>query len=80
MLLTTLFTQEMLDRGYLANTVVAVSYAHTDEVLQEYLRHVGEVFVQIAAWISSCGGGAIGVRSCERFLRGPVRHGGFQRV
>ena len=42
--LITLFTQEMLKRGYLAATSVYVSYSHTEEIVEQYLKHVDEVF------------------------------------
>ena len=82
LLLTSLFTQEMLARGFLANTVVAVSFAHTEEVLALYHEAAEEVFKQIAAWVAECGGAAEpgAVSQCVKFLEGPVRHGGFHRV
>ena len=42
--LITLFTQEMLKRGYLAATSVYVSYSHTEKIVEQYLKHVDEVF------------------------------------
>ncbi len=42
--LSTLFTQEMLKRGYLAAGSVYVSFAHKPEIIKEYLRNVDEVF------------------------------------
>ena len=42
--LTTLFTQEMLKRGYLASTSVYVSYSHNEKIVEEYLNNVDEVF------------------------------------
>ena len=42
--LSTLFTQEMLRRGYLAATSVYVSMAHTKELINQYLMSVDEVF------------------------------------
>jgi len=47
-LLQTLFTQEMLERGYLAASSVYVSLAHTDEVVEGYLVAVDEVFSILA--------------------------------
>ena len=48
----TLFTQEMLKRGYLAAASVYVSSAHTDTIVDEYLGHVDEVFGIISQSIS----------------------------
>ena len=72
--LRTLFTQEMLRRGYLATNYVVVSFAHTDEIVDAYLRHASEVFAQIGAWVAE------GAASCERRLEGPVKHSGPRRV
>ena len=47
-LLQTLFTQEMLGRGYLAASSVYVSLAHTKEIVTEYLDAVDEVFGVLA--------------------------------
>ena len=46
--LVTLYTQEMLDRGYLAATSVYVSLAHTDEVVDRYLEDASIVFASLA--------------------------------
>ena len=75
--LTTLFTQEMLARGYLANTVNVVTYAHTDRIIHEYLASVGEVFEQLATWLSECNQDA---GACRKFMKGPIKHAGFQKV
>lgn len=48
LLLQTLFTQEMLGRGYLAAGSVYVSLAHTEEVVEAYLSAVDEVFSILA--------------------------------
>lgn len=49
----TLFTQEMLKRGYLAAASVYVSAAHTSEIVEEYLFHVDAVFETIAKSINA---------------------------
>ncbi len=46
--LITLFTQEMLKRGYLAATSVYVSQAHTLSIVQDYLQAVDQVFALIS--------------------------------
>ena len=51
--LTTLFVQLMLDRGYLAFTQFKPSYAHTAEHVGRYLHAVSEVFEQIRKAIDS---------------------------
>jgi len=42
--IATLFIQEMLNRGYLASTSVYVTYAHSIEVVDKYLKDVDKVF------------------------------------
>ena len=70
--LHTLLTQEMLDRGYLANTHFYPTLAHTDNILDGYLAAVDEVFGVLAAAKEA---GDIAAR-----LDGPVAHGGFHRL
>jgi len=70
--LQTLFTQEMLDRGFLASKSVYASYSHTEECVEKYLENVDEVFGIIKKAIekdSVCG-----------LLKGPVAHEGFKRL
>lgn len=68
----TLFTQEMLKRGYLASTSVYVSYAHTEEIVNKYMKDVDEVFGIIKK--------AIEKDNIKTLLNGPVAHSGFQRL
>ncbi len=68
----TLFTQEMLSRGFLSAGTVYVSYAHNDELVDSYLENVDDVFAVLAE--------AMGSASVERLLRGPVAHSGFSRL
>jgi len=70
--LKTLFTQEMLKRGFLAATSVYVSYAHTEENVKEYLFHVNEVFELLKNAISN--------NTIKNLLQGPICHSGFQRL
>ena len=68
----TLFTQEMLDRGFLASKSVYVSYAHTREHVSKYLENVDEVFATIKRAAES--------KNVRAFLRGPVAEVGFKRL
>ncbi|KKN31432.1 hypothetical protein LCGC14_0823910 [marine sediment metagenome] len=68
----TLYTQEMLKRGYLAATSVYVSYAHTEEIVNEYMKNVDEVFELIK--------NAIDNNNINTLLEGPISHSGFQRL
>ncbi len=68
----TLFTQEMLKRGYLASLTVYVSYSHTEKIVNEYLKNVDEVFEIIK--------NAIDQNNILDLLEGPVAHIGVQRL
>lgn len=71
--LKTYFTQEMLAKGYLAGTACYASYSHTEEIVDEYLNICGDVFTKIAGLLNSgC--------NVKDELKGPVCHGGFQRL
>jgi glutamate-1-semialdehyde aminotransferase len=68
----TLFTQEMLKRGYLAAASVYVSSAHTDTIVDEYLGHVDEVFGIISEAIRS--------NTVVKSLKTKVRSDSFSRL
>lgn len=72
LVLKTLFTQLMLERGYLAATGFTASYAHTDAHVERYLGAVDEAFAFIARAISD--------GAPEKHLKGPVCHAGFARL
>ena len=67
-----LFTQEMLKRGYLAATSVYVSYSHTKTIVDQYLNAVDEVFGIISKALEN--------KYILELLDGPVCHSGFQRL
>lgn len=69
LVLKTLFTQKMLERGYLASTLFYASLAHTDTHVDGYLTAVNEVFAEIAA-----------AKDPSSLLTGPVCHSGFKRL
>lgn len=68
----TLFTQEMLRRGFLASASVYVSYAHKERHVRAYLKAVDEVFKLLKK--------AIDTKSVHKLLEGPVAHSGFKRL
>ena len=70
--LHTLFTQEMLDRGYLASKSVYVSYAHNEDNVEKFMESVDEVFGIVR--------NAIDQNSVEDLLKGPIAHAGFKRL
>ena len=68
----TLFTQEMLARGFLASGSVYVSYAHKELDVRKYLKAVDEVFGVLVE--------AIRTKAVLKMLLGPVAHSGFKRL
>ena len=68
----TLFTQLMLQRGFLATTAFYASFAHKDAPVGEYLTAVDEVFALLKEAITG--------NSVENKLSGPVAHSGFKRL
>ena len=72
LLLTTLFTQLMLDRGYLAYNQFKPSFAHTSEQVDRYLDVVDEVFCILAKDLSQA--------NLSNRLRGPLAQRGFYRL
>lgn len=70
--LRTLFTQMMLDRGFLAGTAFYAMYAHRSEHLEQYGAAIAEVFRELRQAIDS--------GTVTQQLRGPVAHSGFQRL
>ncbi len=68
----TLFTQMMLDRGFLATSAFYAMYAHQDSHVDAYLAAVEEVFGTLAD--------ALQRNAVESQLRGPVAHAGFYRL
>ena len=72
LVLKTLFTQLMLDRGFLATTAFYASFAHKEKHVEIYLSAVNSVFEVIAKAVAS--------GRPERLLKGPVCHSGFKRL
>jgi len=68
----TLFTQEMLDRGFLAGGSFYPSAAHEEEHVESYLAAVAEVFAVVRSAQES--------GDVTAALRGPVAHTGFTRL
>jgi glutamate-1-semialdehyde 2,1-aminomutase len=67
-----LFTQLMLERGFLASKAVYVTYAHSPEHVESYLTAVENTFSIIAA--------ALEQGKVLDMLNGPVAHTGFHRL
>lgn len=70
--LATLFSQEMLDRGYLAAPKFNATFAHTPAIVERYLGDVGEVMSILAK--------AVRHDDIRQRLRGPLKHSEFRRL
>ncbi len=69
----TLLTQQMLDQGFLATTLLYACTAHTPDLLERYFTALNSVFKVIG----DCNAGRQDARG---LIRGPVCHGGFKRL
>ncbi len=72
LVLKTLFTQLMLERGFLATTVFYASYAHKDEHVNNYLEALDETFGVISEVVQN--------GDAKKLLKVPVCHAGFRRL
>ena len=72
LVLKTLFTQLMLEKGFLASTALYASYAHKNHHITGYFDAVNSVFGEISK--------AIDEGNPEKYLIGPVCHSGFKRL
>lgn len=70
--LKTLYTVLMLEKGFLANTAIYPTLAHTPEILGKYENAIDEVFSAMARLIKN--------GEVESVLGGQVCHSGFKRL
>ena len=70
--LVTLFTQLMLERGFLAGESLYPTLAHTDEIVALYAESVDEVFARIAETLAR--------DEVEKALGGPAAQSDFRRL
>jgi glutamate-1-semialdehyde 2,1-aminomutase len=70
--LRTLFSQLMLERGYLATAALYASYAHQPAQIAQYLQATAEVFALLRQ--------ALDRGTVRQQLNGPVAHTGFSRL
>ena len=68
----TLFNQFMLENGFLTTTSFYVTYMHDKYIVDKYLEKIKEFFNAYGQYIKS--------QNIKQFLKGPVAHGGFQRL
>jgi len=68
----TLFTQVMLEKGFLASRAFYATYAHQGEHVKSYLKAVTASFMTIAD--------ALKTGTLQTVLKGPIAHSGFKRL
>jgi len=68
----TLYTQEMLKRGFLSSGALYMSYAYSESIIEKYLENSHKVFQLINKAVNS--------GEVLNMLNGPVRNFGFQRL
>ena len=68
----TLYTQLMLERGFMAGTAIYPTLSHNDAILEKFADAIDDTF--------GCLAEAINAGRVENELRGPVAHTGFQRL
>jgi glutamate-1-semialdehyde aminotransferase len=68
----TLFTQMMLEKGFLATNAFYATYAHQNTHIESYLAAVERSFEFLAK--------AVEQGKLEELLKGPIAHSGFQRL
>mgnify|MGYP001380738934 FL=1 len=70
-LLSTFFTQEMLKRGYLANTTITICDSYNSKIIKNYLINFRKVFQIIKSHYK---------QGKEIKLKNPLKHNTFQRL
>ena len=68
----TIYTQEMLKRGYLVGSNLYASYAYSDEVLKNFSEDTFSIFKTIKM--------AFDNKKLTDLLDGPIKHSGFKRL
>lgn len=71
LLYKTVFTKLMLEYGFLASTVYYSSYAHKEEIINDYIRAVDKSFFRIRNMEE---------HELMKFIDGKVCHSGFKRL
>jgi hypothetical protein len=71
--LRTLYTQMMLDRGFLGTAGLYPTLAHTEAIVDLYAEAIDSVFKEIAEVLAS-------TDELSAHLHGPVAHSGFRRL
>jgi len=68
----TLYTQEMLAKGYLLGAAVYTTYAYSDKIIDQFIVDSESAFATIEEALSS--------DDIKKYLKGDVIHAGFKRL
>lgn len=72
LLIKTIFTQEMMKRGFLASNLIYLSYSHSIEIIDTYINESYKVFSEISDRLRK--------NELNTLLDGEVCHSGFSRL
>lgn len=70
--LMTLYTQLMLEKGFLAGGVIYTTMGHNEEIMRLYGQAIDTVFADISNYMAK--------DKVKQSLKGPVAYGGFARL
>jgi glutamate-1-semialdehyde 2,1-aminomutase len=70
--LRTLYTQCMLEKGFLATPMIYVTLAHTEYIIERFAKAVNDCFAEITEHIQN--------DRVESSLKGDICHSGFKRL
>tara|TARA_R110001583_G_scaffold16272_12_gene66712 strand:- start:18405 stop:19736 length:1332 start_codon:yes stop_codon:yes gene_type:complete len=68
----TLFSQEMLEKGYLASSSIYLSDCHTEGIIEDYMKALDSTLETVASAIES--------KSIDKYLKTRIREDGFKRL
>ena len=68
----TLYTQEMLNKGYLVGNCVYTCFAYSDQLIDQFINHSDEAFTLIKKAYDS--------GQMASFIKGEIAHSGFKRL
>jgi len=68
----TLYTQEMLAKGYLLGAAVYTTYAYSDDIIDRFITDSDSAFAVIKE--------ALSIGDVKKYLKGDVIHAGFKRL
>lgn len=69
--ISTYFTQEMLNLGFLAKEAIAITYVYNDRIINKYLKSIDKVFKKIN-YIQS--------KNLKFPLKGPMKHSTLKKI